>query len=389
MSAKIGERDHTIVLAAGGTGGHLFPAQALAEELQRRGYEVHLITDWRVREYGGEFPATRIYDVPSATLTLRQPWKLPAQVWRLWRGHDISKTILLQLKPSAVVGFGGYPSFPPIAAAARLGLPIIVHEQNAVMGRANRAVASRASVIAASFPSISNLPPTLAAKIQLTGNPVRSQVLKLAATPYDKPSAEKVFRLLVFGGSQGARFFSEIMPLVAAELAGAMRRKLKITQQCRPEDVDAVKAKYDELGIEHDVAAFFPDLPRRMAAAHLVICRAGASTVAELAVIGRPAIMVPLPHSVDNDQLRNAESFTSGGGGWLLPQGELTAETLAATLTQLRYQEGELADAAKAALEQGRPNAASRLADIVEGFAAAPVKKSAQEKASLGHEVTS
>jgi UDP-N-acetylglucosamine--N-acetylmuramyl-(pentapeptide) pyrophosphoryl-undecaprenol N-acetylglucosamine transferase len=388
MAAEKQVKEQIVVLAAGGTGGHLFPAQALAEELQRRGYEIHLLTDSRVRDYGSKFPATRVYDVPSATVTLRQPWRLPGRAWRLWRGYRVSKTILLQLKPRVVVGFGGYPSFPPAAAAARLNLPSIIHEQNAVMGRANRAVAARATIIASSFSSIANLSPRLRSKIELTGNPVRSEVLKFAGSAYDKPTAEKIFRILVFGGSQGARFFSEIIPLTARELAGPIRRKLKIIQQCRPEDIDQVKAKYQELGIEHDVKAFFTDLPKHMAEAHLVICRSGASTVAELAVIGRPAILVPLPHAVDNDQLRNAESFTSAGGGWLLPQAELTAEALAAVLTHLRYHEGELMNAAGAALEQGRPDAAARLADAVERLATAPKKMFVSGEVRLHHEAT-
>jgi UDP-N-acetylglucosamine--N-acetylmuramyl-(pentapeptide) pyrophosphoryl-undecaprenol N-acetylglucosamine transferase len=255
-----------------------------------------------------------------------------------------------------------------------------------VMGRANRAVARRASIIASSFPAIANLPAALKAKVELTGNPVRSQVLKYAGSAYDKPTAERTFRILVFGGSQGARFFSEIMPLAAVEFAGPMRRKLKITQQCRQEDIAQVKAKYQELGIEHEVEAFFTDLPKRMAGAQLVICRSGASTIAELTVIGRPAILVPLPHAVDNDQQRNAESFTSAGGGWLLPQAELTAETLAAILTHLRYHEADLANAAKAALEQGRPDAAGRLADVVERLASQPIKRFVPGKVRLRHE---
>jgi UDP-N-acetylglucosamine--N-acetylmuramyl-(pentapeptide) pyrophosphoryl-undecaprenol N-acetylglucosamine transferase len=382
------EREHTIVLAAGGTGGHLFPAQALAEELAGRGYAIHLVTDSRVRDYGSEFPAARVYDVPSATISLRQPWKLPGQAWRLWQGYGISRTILLQLRPRVVVGFGGYPSYPPIAAAARLRLPIVIHESNAVLGRANRALARRATIIASSFPAMASLPPGFAAKVECTGNPVRSQVLKHAGSPYDSPTSEKTFRLLVFGGSQGARFFSELMPPAVAELAGPMRKRLKITQQCRPEDLDAVKSKYDDLGIDHEVAPFFADLPKRMAAAHLVICRSGASTVAELATIGRPAIMVPLPHAVDNDQLRNAECFTSAGGGWLMPQQDLTPERLAAVLTQLRYHETELADAAKAALDLGRPDAAGRLADVVERLASARVEIIVQQKADLRNEAT-
>jgi UDP-N-acetylglucosamine--N-acetylmuramyl-(pentapeptide) pyrophosphoryl-undecaprenol N-acetylglucosamine transferase len=379
---------NSIVLAAGGTGGHLFPAQALAEELKRRGYGVHLITDSRGRDFGGEFPATRVFDVPSATLSLGQPWSLPINLLQLWRGYNISKTILLQLRPQVVVGFGGYPSVPPLAAATRLRLPTIVHEQNAIMGRANRAMAKRASAIASSFPSIFNLSPSLKKKLELTGNPVRSQVLKFARSPYDQPAADRTFKLLVFGGSQGAKFLSQTVPLAIADLAGPIRRKLKITQQCREEDVGPVKARYEEMGIDHEVQAFFSDLPRRIAGAHLVICRSGASTIAELAVIGRPAILVPLPHAVDNDQLRNAESFASAGAGWLLRQESLSAESLAALITSLRYHESGLAEAASAALEIGRPNAAELLADVVERFATAPVKELVTDNVGLHHEVT-
>ncbi len=341
-----------------------------------------------MREYGADFPAARVYDVPSATISFNSPWRLPGRAWKLWQGYGISKTILLQLRPRVVVGFGGYPSFPPVAAAARLQIPVVLHEANAVMGRANMAMAKRATAIASSFPRIANLPADLMGKVQLTGNPVRQQVLKLAGSPYDPGDLEKTFRIVVFGGSQGAKFFSEIMPAAAAELPGPLRRKLKIVQQCRAEDIEAVKAKYDELGIDSEVQAFFTDLPERMAASHLVIARSGASTIAELSVIGRPAILVPLPHAVDNDQLRNAQSFTAAGGGWLMAQAELTPERLAATIMHLRYHEGDLAEAAQAALEQGRPDAASRLAEAVEKLAA-PVKNYIPEGASLSHEATS
>src|SRR5262245_2686930 len=264
MAALERERSGVVVLAAGGTGGHLFPAQALAEELRRRGYEVHLITDSRVREYGADFPATRVYDVPSATITLASPWLIPQRAWKLWRGYVISKTILLQLRPQAVVGFGGYPSFPPVAAAARLRIPLVLHEANAVMGRANLAMAKWATAIASSFPRIANLPAELRNKVQLTGNPVREQVLKLAGSPYGSPGSDETFRIVVFGGSQGAKFFAEIMPATVAELPGSLRRRLKIVQQCRAEDVEAVKAKFDELGVENEVQAFFTDLPERI-----------------------------------------------------------------------------------------------------------------------------
>ena len=377
-----------VVLAAGGTGGHLFPAQALAEELKRRDYEIHLITDARVREYGADFPAERIYDVPSATITFKSPWRLPERAWKLWRGYGIAKTILQQLRPQVVVGFGGYPSFPPVAAAARLHIPLVLHEANAVMGRANLAMAKWSTTIASSFPSIANLPVDLRGKVQLTGNPVREQVLKLAGSSYEPADPETTFRIVVFGGSQGAKFFSDIMPAAVAELPGPLRRKLRIVQQCRAEDVEAVKAKYDELGIESEVQAFFTDLPKRMADSHLVIARSGASTVAELSVIGRPAILVPLPHAVDNDQLRNAESFTASGGGWLMAQADLAPERLAATIMHLRYHDGDLAEAARAALEHGRPDAASRLAEVVERLAR-PVTNYIPEGASLSHEATS
>jgi UDP-N-acetylglucosamine--N-acetylmuramyl-(pentapeptide) pyrophosphoryl-undecaprenol N-acetylglucosamine transferase len=326
--------------------------------------------------------------VPSATISFKSPWRLPERAWKLWRGYGIAKTILQQLRPQVVVGFGGYPSFPPVAAAARLHIPLVLHEANAVMGRANLAMAKWATTIASSFPSIANLPVDLRGKVQLTGNPVREQVLKLAGSSYEPADPETTFRIVVFGGSQGAKFFSDIMPAAVAELPGPLRRKLRIVQQCRAEDVEAVKAKYDELGIESEVQAFFTDLPKRMADSHLVIARSGASTVAELSVIGRPAILVPLPHAVDNDQLRNAESFTASGGGWLMAQADLAPERLAATIMHLRYHDGDLAEAARAALEHGRPDAASRLAEVVERLAR-PVTNYIPEGASLSHEATS
>ncbi len=369
-----------IVLAAGGTGGHLFPAQALAEELGSRGFEVHLLSDSRVRDHGADFPAAQIYDIPSATVTLRKPHALPLQAWRLWRGYGISRTILRRLRPRVVVGFGGYPSYPPMLAAWRLGIPTVIHEQNSVMGRANRAIARSASAIASSFPEIVNLPPRLAAKVVLTGNPVRAAVQSVAGAPYDKPTLEKPFRILVFGGSQGARFFSELLPAAMADLPGAVRRKLRVIQQCRPEDIDAVKAKYEELKIEHEVAPFFPDMAARLVAAHLVICRAGASTIAELGAVGRPAILVPLPHAIENDQLHNARSFARAGAGWLVPQSEMTPEFLASLITRFRFQENELIDAAAAARHEGRVDAAKRLADLVQSRITVPATIAEAEK---------
>ena len=354
----------TIALAAGGTGGHLFPAQALAETLRGRGVAVHLLTDPRGMEYAGRFPAEALHHVPSATLTLSKPAGLPGQAWTLLSGYRRARALLKDIAPAAVVGFGGYPSLPPLIAARHLGIPTALHEQNAVMGRANRIVARGASVIATSFPKLANVGDAIGRKTTMTGNPVRSAVIA-ARRPYRAPRADEPFNLLVFGGSQGARFFSETTPRMLEDLAAPVRRSLTLVQQCRPEDIAAVKQKTADLGVNALVQPFFADLPERIASAHLVICRAGASTIAELGVIGRPAILVPLPHALESDQLRNAESFAAGGAGWVKPQAGLDPGGLAALITRLRHADGELAAAAAAAARQGRPDAAERLADLV------------------------
>jgi UDP-N-acetylglucosamine--N-acetylmuramyl-(pentapeptide) pyrophosphoryl-undecaprenol N-acetylglucosamine transferase len=355
-----------IALAAGGTGGHLFPAQSLGEELIRRGYVVHLLSDERVKDYGSKFPAADMHVIPSATIVMRRPWTWPASLWRLWSGYRTAGRIFAKIKPSAVIGFGGYPSLPPMLAATGAGIPSLVHEQNAVLGRANRIMAGRVDVIASSFPKIENLDDKLQARVTMTGSPVRDLVLKMASSAYAAPSAKQNFKLLIFGGSQGARFFSEMMPQVFAELPRAIIKRLSVVQQCRPEDIDDVKAQYEKLGMKFELQSFFSDMPKQIANAHLVIGRGGASTIAELGVIGRPAIVVPLPGALDNDQLRNSQSFVGAGAGWLMRQGEIEPVELAAFLTRLRYQNDELEAAARAALGHGNPDAAQNLADVVE-----------------------
>jgi UDP-N-acetylglucosamine--N-acetylmuramyl-(pentapeptide) pyrophosphoryl-undecaprenol N-acetylglucosamine transferase len=372
MLARIGRG--VIVLAAGGTGGHLFPAQALAEELVRRGYIIHLITDERVADYGKNFPAIEIHIVLSATLSLSKAWLLPQRLLKLAKGVAQAKAILTRLKPMAVVGFGGYPSFPPIIAAWRLGIPSCVHDQNAIMGRANKVLSRFVNAVASSFPTLAGLPLKAKSKMVVTGNPVRALVMAQQAALYPALGADQTFNLLVFGGSQGARFFAEFMPKVVAELPRAVLKTLHLTQQCRPEDMDAVKAAYDARDFSFDLQPFFSDMPKRIADSHLVFCRSGASTIAELGVIGRPAIMVPLPHAIDNDQLRNAESFANAGAGWIRPQAGLEPSEFAVFLTRLRYQEGELRDASRAALTHGKPDAAQRLADVTERLAETSAK---------------
>ena len=352
-----------VVLAAGGTGGHLFPAQALAETLVKRGYRIQLMTDERVRDYGKNFPAEKTHVVHSASPSLSDPIGLPKRLWKLFKGYRAAKYILREEKPVAVIGFGGYPSFPPIYAAASLGIACAVHEQNAVLGRANKMLSKQVSAVAASFASMIGLPDTAKSKLVVTGNPVRAVALNEKAAPY--PTHE-LFKLVVFGGSQGAKFFSDFMPRVFAEMPEALRKNIILTQQCREEDLTPVQAAYDKLGLRSELQAFFNDMPKRIAASHLVISRSGASTIAELGVIGRPAIMVPLPHAIDNDQLRNAQSFADAGAGWVCPQRELEPKSFAALLTRLIGDRAGLMKAADAALSHGKPDAAEKLADLVE-----------------------
>lgn len=355
-----------IVVAAGGTGGHLFPAQALAEVLVDRGYVVHLMTDERVRDYGKNFPAEKIHIIPAASPSpsLSKLHLLPGRLLRLYSGYRKAKSLLKSLRPIAVVGFGGYPSFPPVFAAKSLGIPTAIHEQNAVLGRANRMLANRADFVATSFQDTQGIPADAAHKVAFTGNPVRAIALLQARSPYPKIAADLPITLVVFGGSQGARIFSDFMPHVFEAMPQELRRRIKLVQQCRTEDIAQSQATYRQMGVSAELNTFFPDMPKRLAEAHLVVCRAGASSIAELGVIGRPAALVPLPHAIDNDQLRNAQSFASAGAGWVFPQGELNAVEFAGFLTGLMVDGQVLKRAAAAALNHGVPDAAARLAEL-------------------------
>jgi UDP-N-acetylglucosamine--N-acetylmuramyl-(pentapeptide) pyrophosphoryl-undecaprenol N-acetylglucosamine transferase len=355
-----------IVLAAGGTGGHLFPAYALAEELGRRGYAVDLATDERGDRYGVGFPGRNIYRLSSATLGGRSPFAVLRTLWLLGKGIRQAHRLFARLKPAVVVGFGGYPSFPPLFAASIRRIPTALHEQNAVLGRANRILARRVTTVATSFEKVRYLDGPLAEKAVLTGNPVRDAVLQAARRPYEPPVPDGPVRVLVFGGSQGARFFSETVPPALAGFPEEMRARLEITQQCRPEDLHRARRIYADAGIAAQCDEFFADLPARIAAAHLVVARAGASTIAELTTIGRPALLVPLPHALDNDQLLNATSLAEIGGAWCVVQAELSAERLRTELASLLGDPARLSESADAARSAGRADAVIRLADLVE-----------------------
>ena len=354
-----------ILLAAGGTGGHLFPAEALGVELMRRGFRVRLATDARALRYSGLFSRDTIDVVPSETVRSRNPLSLARTGVMLAAGMAVAVHLLRKLKPAAVVGFGGYPTLPPLVAARLLGIPGIIHDANAVLGRANRFLSSRVSAIATSLPGVLDRDPELASKTTTVGTPMRPAILAASAVQYVGPEPSGPFRLLVTGGSQGARVMADIVPPAIEKLEPSLWSRLVLTQQVREEDMTRVRAVYDRLRINAELAPFFTDLPARLAANHLVISRSGAGTVAELAAIGRPSILVPLPGAIDQDQFANAGVLSEAGGGLRIVQSEFTPDRLAAEISALAAEPAKLAAMADAARKAGRLDAAERLADLV------------------------
>jgi UDP-N-acetylglucosamine--N-acetylmuramyl-(pentapeptide) pyrophosphoryl-undecaprenol N-acetylglucosamine transferase len=359
-----------VVLSAGGTGGHLFPAQALAAVLARRGREIVVMTDTRFANYATAFPRATIQTVPSSPLnTAAAPFKIMA-------GIAVAFTKLLKLRPVAVVGFGGYPSLPVMLAATLARLPTAIIEQNAVVGRANRLVMNRVKVVAAAFP-IARFAPSDKSKIVLTGNPLRPEVEALWAAPYQMPQSGGPLQLLAFGGSQGSRAMSQIVPAALTRLPHEIKTRLHVVQQCRSEDIETVREIYRNADIAAELQTFFSDLPRRMAQAHLVIARSGAGTVAELMAIGRPAILVPLPDALDDNQTPNADILARGDAGWCVAQTDLTPEALAQMLMRIFADPAGLARRAASAHALAMPQAAEKLADVVEALVRPSPKKRA------------
>lgn len=356
---------NTVVLSAGGTGGHLFPAQALAAELVRRGRNIVVMTDARGTTYQTQFPGAAIEIVPSATFADRSKLKLAAAPFQILAGVLVSLAKLARIKPRAVVGFGGYPSVPVMLAAIIARLPTAILAPDAVLGRANRLVANSVKVIAGGLPLVRFLPKDVS-KVVYTGNPLRPEVIALAGAPYRTPSANEPLNLLVFGGSQGARALSEIVPAAIALLPAELRSRLNIVQQCRPEDLESVRATYVNANVRAELAPFFKDIPQRMAQAHLVIGRSGVGTVSELAAIGRPAILIPYPFATDDHQTANASVLAKAGAAWLIQQHDLTSEKLSLLVAEIFARPEELAKRAAAALSLGKPDAAERLADLVD-----------------------
>lgn len=360
-------RVRQFVLAAGGTGGHMVPAAALAEELKRRGHRVALVSDERGVRFPGLFEGVETHVLPAGRMQGGPAGWLRAGR-AMWAGRGQAIELYEKLQPAAVIGFGGYPALPALAAAFAHRIPTAVHEQNAVLGRVNRLVAGRVDAIATSYEKVERLPDKYRGKVKLTGNPVREEVLALRERPYPLLEEDGIFRVLVTGGSQGASVLSQVVPDGLAMLPVNFRRRLQVTHQARVEDIDAARAKYAELSIAADLATYLPDLPEHLAWAHLVIARAGASTIAELTAAGRPAILVPLPSATDDHQTDNAREIAEAGGARVIAQDKFTPVELAKQMQKLGLDPAALQNAAARARSCGHPDAARDLADLVENI---------------------
>ncbi|MBB4615249.1 undecaprenyldiphospho-muramoylpentapeptide beta-N-acetylglucosaminyltransferase [Novosphingobium taihuense] len=355
------------VLAAGGTGGHLIPAFALAVELERRGHHVALVTDERGAKIPGKPDFMPAHVLPAGRLA-KNPVALLKGLRAIWQGRAMALRLFESFEPSCVIGFGGYPALPALLAAHSAKIPTVIHEQNAVLGRVNRFLASRVDAIATAYGEVDRLDPKLWGKVHRVGNPVRPDVLALRGEPFPEFTEDSLFRVLVTGGSQGASILSEVVPDGLAMLPPALRHRLQVTQQCRPEDLEAVRARYAAHEIPAELGTYFEDMQARLAGTHLFIGRAGASTIAELTAVGRPAILVPLPIATDDHQAANTREMVAAGGARAIRQTGFTPKELAKQIQAMAQHPHTLANAAHAAWNCGLPNAVSDLADLVESF---------------------
>ena len=353
------------VLAAGGTGGHMVPAHALAAELAARGHGVLVITDARGAKIPGLFDKIAVHELPAGRLGggpiswIKAAFAVLAgrrEAIRLYRDHP----------PQAVVGFGGYPAFPALLAARALDIPTVLHEQNAVLGRVNRLLAGGATAIGTAYPEIERLKPGHSDRLVLVGNPVRAEIARIGEMPFPPFDEVAPLKILVTGGSQGATILGKVVPSGLGMLEPSLRRRLQVVQQCRPDDIEEIRARYAELGIPAELMTYILDMPEKLADAHLVIGRAGASTIAELTAAGRPAILIPFAAATDDHQTANAREMTKAGGARTIPQAEFTPETLARQIEAIAGDPLALSNAAARSLSVGRPHAARDLADLVE-----------------------
>lgn len=357
-----------VVLAAGGTAGHVFPAEALAAELAARGCRLALFTDRRGGAFGGRLDEIDTYRIRAGGIAGKSPVDRLMSTAEIGLGTMQAWQLLKQLRPAAAVGFGGYASVPTMTAATFAGMRTAIHEQNAVLGRANRLLAGRVNRIATAFEEVRSVPAGTEAKVVRTGMPVRPIIGAVRDRVYPPLDGDSPLNILVFGGSQGAHVLSQVVPQALGMLDPRFKDRLRVVQQCREEDIAAVRGQYGSLGINADLRPFLDDIPERYAAAHLVICRSGASTVAELTAIGRPAIMVPYPHATDDHQAFNAHALDDAGGGWVMLEASFAADALATRLDSLFSLPKLLEKAAAAAKAAGAPDAVATLADMVMGM---------------------
>ena len=356
---------YLVVLAAGGTGGHVFPAQALAADLVGRGVRLALITDRRGDAVGGPLTGIESHCIRASGVAGKGFAERLFSAPNLAFGTFQARRLLRRMRPAVVVGFGGYASVPTMLAAGFGGYPTVIHEQNAILGRANRLLVPKVDRIATSFEISEGLPADAAAKVAHTGMPVRAEVAAMRERPYPPRSDDGPVNLLVLGGSQGAQVFSDVVPKAVGLLSEGLRVRLRVTQQCRAEDLERTRRAYRDIAVAAVLAPFFHDVPERLAAAHLLVARAGASTVAELTAVGRPAILVPYPFAIDDHQSINAHAVDEAGAGWLMPEDAFTPDDLAARLDSLLGRPATLEKAAACAHAAGRPDATARLADMV------------------------
>ncbi|WP_028641660.1 undecaprenyldiphospho-muramoylpentapeptide beta-N-acetylglucosaminyltransferase [Novosphingobium acidiphilum] len=372
------------VLAAGGTGGHLIPAFALAAELERRGHHVALVTDARGARIPGKPDFLPAHVLPAGRLG-KNPVTLIKGLRAIWQGRAMALRLFESFQPACVVGFGGYPALPALLAAQAVRIPTVIHEQNAVLGRVNRLLARRVNAIATAYVDVDRLDKRLADKVVQVGNPVRDDVLALRKEPFPPLDEHGLLRVLVTGGSQGASILSEVVPDGLAMLPPALRHRLQVTQQCRPEDLDAVRARYAAHQIPAELGSYFEDMATRLAETHVFIGRAGASTIAELTTVGRPAILVPLPIATDDHQAANARELVRMGGARAIRQSGFTPKELAKQVQAIALNPDALANAAHAAWNCGLPHAASDLADLVESFGGVPLQDVIRVGREAGH----
>ena len=362
------------VLAAGGTGGHMVPAHALAAELKSRGHGVLLITDDRGARFPGLFKDVPVHILPAGRLG-GGPIGWIKAASSVVKGRGEAKRLYREHTPDAVVGFGGYPAFPSLLAASAMKIPTVLHEQNAVLGRVNRLLSGDAEAIGTAYDEVERLKPKYKSKAVLVGNPVREDVARLGELPFPPFDEIAPLKILVTGGSQGATVLGEVVPEGLGLLHPSLRRRLQIVQQCRPDDIDRVRSRYADLGIPAELMTYIEDMPDKLADAHLVIGRAGASTIAELTAAGRPAILIPFPAATDDHQTANAREMTRAGGARTIQQTNFTPSVLARQIEAMAADPIALNNAAARALSVGRPHAARDLADVVErvGGGLAPV----------------